>query len=482
MKKCCLYVFGVLAVLLVIVSVVFLGTHSFQKVVGHIVKQETVLKNGTQAFETWRDPPSPIYMQFYFFNLTNPKEVLAGETPFVEEKGPYTYREYRSKEDVRFLDNDTKVSSVTPKSYVFVPEMSVGDPALDLIRTVNIPVVTVMEMSKNSVFKSAIKVLITTTGETLFMTHTVNELLWGYRDTLLSLIHPFVKTIDEYFGLFYKMNGTDDGDYVILSGEQKYQDLARIVEWNGNKSLHWWTTDMCNMINGTDAASFHPLITKDESIPFFSSDLCRSLYATFDSNIDVKGISAFRFVPPPDVFANATLNPANDGFCVPAGNCLGSGVLNVSVCKQGAPIIMSSPHFYQADPKYKDAISGMNPNKENHQTFLDINPLTGILVRGAKRVQVNVHVEKLDAFPITQDIKTLIFPVMYLNESVLIDDASAGKLKSALLQAHVIVNTPYMIMALGILFGIIFIVLVWRDRGRKEEGTEDERASLIRTS
>ncbi|XP_064415859.1 lysosome membrane protein 2c isoform X3 [Latimeria chalumnae] len=420
MKKCCLYVFGVLAVLLVIVSVVFLGTHSFQKVVGHIVKQETVLKNGTQAFETWRDPPSPIYMQFYFFNLTNPKEVLAGETPFVEEKGPYTYREYRSKEDVRFLDNDTKVSSVTPKSYVFVPEMSVGDPALDLIRTVNIPVV---------------------------------------------------------------MNGTDDGDYVILSGEQKYQDLARIVEWNGNKSLHWWTTDMCNMINGTDAASFHPLITKDESIPFFSSDLCRSLYATFDSNIDVKGISAFRFVPPPDVFANATLNPANDGFCVPAGNCLGSGVLNVSVCKQaGAPIIMSSPHFYQADPKYKDAISGMNPNKENHQTFLDINPLTGILVRGAKRVQVNVHVEKLDAFPITQDIKTLIFPVMYLNESVLIDDASAGKLKSALLQAHVIVNTPYMIMALGILFGIIFIVLVWRDRGRKEEGTEDERASLIRTS
>lgn len=119
----------------------------------------------------------------------------------------------------------------------------------------------------------------------------------------------------------------------------------------------------------------------------------------------MKGIPGYRFSPPSEVFANLTVNPANAGFCVPAGNCLGSGVLNVSPCKQGgecirhlicwgaewraasgkvftdslvcsgAPIIMSSPHFYQADEKFVRDVFGMEPKKEHHQTAIDINPV-----------------------------------------------------------------------------------------------------------
>lgn len=51
-----------------------------------------VLKNGTDAFEAWQNPPAHIYMQFYFFNVTNPLEVLSGDKPAVVEVGPYTYR------------------------------------------------------------------------------------------------------------------------------------------------------------------------------------------------------------------------------------------------------------------------------------------------------------------------------------------------------------------------------------------------------
>lgn len=61
----------------------------------------------------------------------------------------------------------------------------------------------------------------------------------------------------------------------------------------------------------------------------------RSLYALYDEDVTVKGIPGYRFSPPNKVFANMSVNPANAGFCVPAGNCLGSGVLNVSSCKQG---------------------------------------------------------------------------------------------------------------------------------------------------
>lgn len=54
--------------------------------------QEVVLKNETDAFEAWENPPAHIYMQFYFFHVTNPLEVLKGERPAVLQVGPYTYR------------------------------------------------------------------------------------------------------------------------------------------------------------------------------------------------------------------------------------------------------------------------------------------------------------------------------------------------------------------------------------------------------
>lgn len=52
-----------------------------------------------------------------------------------------THREYRPRENISFLDNDTKIYALNPKSFVFVPEKSVGNPEVDLVRTVNIPLV-----------------------------------------------------------------------------------------------------------------------------------------------------------------------------------------------------------------------------------------------------------------------------------------------------------------------------------------------------
>ena len=41
----------------------------------------------------------------------------------------------------------------------------------------------------------------------------------------------------------------------------------------------------------------------------------------------------------------------------------------------GAPVVASFPHFYLGDPKYAKAFEGLNPVKEFHQTFLDLNPV-----------------------------------------------------------------------------------------------------------
>uniref|UniRef100_A0A2K5QIY4 Scavenger receptor class B member 2 n=1 Tax=Cebus imitator TaxID=2715852 RepID=A0A2K5QIY4_CEBIM len=438
MGRCCFYTAGTLSLLLLVTSVTLLVARVFQKAVDQSIEKNIVLRNGTEAFDSWEKPPLPVYTQFYFFNVTNPEEILRGETPRVEEVGPYTYRELRNKANIQFGDNGTTISAVSNKAYVFERDQSVGDPKVDLIRTLNIPVLTVIEWSQVHFLREIIEAMLKAYQQKLFVTHTVDELLWGYKDEILSLIHVFRPDISPYFGLFYEKNGTNDGDYVFLTGEDNYLNFTKIVEWNGKTSV----------------------------------------YITFSDYESVQGLPAFRYRVPAEILANTS---DNAGFCIPEGNCLGSGVLNVSICKNGAPIIMSFPHFYQADERFVSAIEGMHPNKEDHETFVDINPLTGIILKAAKRFQINIYVKKSDDFVETGDIRTMVFPVMYLNESVLIDKETASRLKSVINTTLIITNIPYIIMALGVFFGLVFTWLACKGQGSMDEGTADERAPLIRT-
>ena len=48
--------------------------------------------NDSESFKTWKDPPAPVYIEFYLFNVTNAKDVLHGSAPNLTERGPYVYR------------------------------------------------------------------------------------------------------------------------------------------------------------------------------------------------------------------------------------------------------------------------------------------------------------------------------------------------------------------------------------------------------
>ncbi|KAK9398629.1 lysosome membrane protein 2 [Crotalus adamanteus] len=493
MKRVCLITLGMLAPAFLIAGIALLAAHTMENLVDAQIKQGSVLRNNSETFEYWENPPIPLLLQFYFFNLTNPLEVLQGEIPIVKEVGPYSYREWKWRRDVHILENGSKVSSFQPTSYYFERELSVGDPEVDRIRTVNLPAVVAMNMARRTPFTFPAELLLLAYQEDMFTIHTVDEILWGYTDNFLKAVHKFFPEVDPIFGYFKQMNGTDDGEYVMLSGENSYLDFTRVIEWNGKDKLDWWTTPSCNMINGTDGGTFHPLINKDDTIYIFATDFCRSIYLNFEKELTILGIPTYRFTLPLKIFANVSVNPDNAGFCVPAGHCMGSGILNVTACKQGAPIFLSLPHFFRAEDNYIKSVDGMHPNKENHDTFLDINPLTGALVQANKRMQINVYVETLPQFIQTGKIRRMYYPVMYMNESYMLDDTNAGKLRAVLLESNLVQAVPFIVLALGIICGAVVLGVTYWPRGKKEElgvftyswernkSTVDERAPLIRT-
>uniref|UniRef100_A0A669B0W3 Scavenger receptor class B, member 2a n=1 Tax=Oreochromis niloticus TaxID=8128 RepID=A0A669B0W3_ORENI len=464
-RSCAIYATGFVSAHLLIVGIALVVAQVFQTMIHSRLKKEITLTEKSQVFESWKNPPPPVYMEYYFFNVTNPEMFMAGGKASVKQIGPYTYREYRPRENVTFLENGTKVYALNPKTFVFVPEKSVGDPEVDIVRTVNIPFVAIMnELNSYSFFlRTLVSMYINSLGVEMFMTRTVHEVLWGFKDPLLTKVHSLKPEVDEYFGLMWKKNGTHEGEFVFHTGEQNYLDYGKIDTWNGLREMSWWSSNQSNMINGTDGAVFHPLINRNELLYIFAADLCRS----YVEDVDVKGIQAYRFAPPNDVLMSPKNNPTNAGFCVPAGDCLGTGVLKVSVCREGAPIVVSFPHFYQADPAYINAIDGLNPNKEEHETYLDLQPTTGVPIRACKRAQLNIILKRVKGFPKTKNITETIFPIMFVNETATIDDESAGQMRSLLLIVTLVSNFPVLIVGLGIILLLVFLVLFCRNRQKK---------------
>ena len=57
-------------------------------------------------YSIWQDPPLDIYMQFYFWNVTNANDVINnGAKPNVALAGPYSYLEKRIKWGIEWSNN-----------------------------------------------------------------------------------------------------------------------------------------------------------------------------------------------------------------------------------------------------------------------------------------------------------------------------------------------------------------------------------------
>ncbi|XP_005096207.1 lysosome membrane protein 2 [Aplysia californica] len=429
--------------------------HVFSELIHSEVDDQLPLKKGSESYKNWQAPGTPIYFQVWMFDVVNYMEVMEkGERPALVQMGPYTYLEKREKYDIKF-SNDGTVSYKESRTFFFDRSRSAGSEN-DTFHCVNLPMLTVADMVRyeNPLIKEAVEFVLKLTGEQLFIKLSVGDLMWGYEDPLLKevdkVLRPFNRSIPDVFGLFYNQNGTDDGVYEIISGQKGLDHFGEILSWNGNTSLSYWNSKIANAINGSDGTLYPPFISTSQTKYLFSSDLCRSLGMDFKKDVTNRGIDMDRFVAPEIMFGNVTVNPDNAGFCTPPGNCLPSGLLNVSVCRTGAPVVMSMPHFLGCDPQTINAVEGLSPNEEEHSSFLDIEPLTGVVMNAGKKLQINVFMDKIDGFPEFAHLKPIFFPVMWLNESAMISEGDAAKFKNEVLDKIKLTDAvKYSLIAVG---------------------------------
>merc|ERR1719184_116602 len=279
----------------------------------------------------------------------------------------------------------------------------------------------------------------------------IDETLAGMGMDLLDLKHG-------KFGFFRGPNGSNATRswWKINSGKYQFDLYNQIIGFNGMTRLpeNWWygfgptpsahasrVRGICHDIIGADGISYPPeAITKEDPIWIFNDQLSRSIWLDFMQEVDVDGVTTYQYSPKPEVFAMT--NPDNFCYCPKVEQCAkvveNEDAWNITECQDktlkleacidglldlqgsyGVPIIMSTPHFLDAHEDLPKAIDGVQPDREKHITFLNIEPTTGMSLQAHKRIQVSVPVAKSEYF---EDLQLrdpedrIIWPVVWVDE------------------------------------------------------------------
>ncbi|XP_078292061.1 scavenger receptor class B member 1 isoform X1 [Panthera onca] len=435
-----------------------------------LIKQQ-VLKNvridpSSLSFNMWKEIPVPFYLSVYFFDVVNPSAVLLGEKPQVRERGPYVYREFRHKSNITFNDNDT-VSFLEYRSFQFQPDRSHGLES-DYIVMPNILVLGAAMMMENK--PMSLKLIMTlafsTLGERAFMNRTVGEIMWGYEDPLVHLVNKYLPNMFPFkgkFGLFAELNNSNSGLFTVFTGVKDFSRIHLVDKWNGLSKVKYWHSDQCNMINGTSGQMWAPFMTPETSLEFYSPEACRSMNLVYKETGVFEGIPTYRFVAPSTLFANGSIYPPNEGFCP----CLESGIQNISTCRFNAPLFLSHPHFYNADPMLAEAVLGLHPNPEEHSLFLDVHPVTGIPMNCSVKLQLSLYVKAIKGIGQTGKIEPVVLPLMWFEESGAMEGEPLQTFYTQLvLVPSVLHYAQYVLVGLGCV--LLFISIIHQIRSQEK--------------
>lgn len=437
---------------------------------------------------------------------------------FVEDTVSFgSYISYTLDEEISCSEckKDTKITVINP---ALVGVLSMLDGIIEVLGPDGIEVGGVTYTTEMIIFllldtlNTAISAEDGEFEDDLFTTETADKMIYaGYRPGSLNFVLDLLDTVTDFleasgmsnltdlippipdqiadgsFAFFKGANGTaDNGWYKVNTGLYDMSKYQKILEYNGGNKLpeSWWGTlaitpsanrtgvkGKCLDLAGTDGTQYAPFVDQDQDLWLFSSDLCRSIYLSYFQEIDMDGVKTMQYRVTPEVLSFS--NPENACFCPNVEKCVkvdeetdtwdlsecthcNDGMLNLIGC-QGAPVIISLPHFLNAKQEFVDNVIGLRPDEALHTTYLNVEPYTGLALAAHKRIQVNVHMQPNPYLTVLQNVKEVTFPILWVDETSTVQGENLDELKKKLV-------TPFLGIDIGVGFmiglgGVILLVL-----------------------
>lgn len=445
-----------------------------------------VLSPNNPNIKNFIEPPIDFYLGIYFFNVTNADAILKGAKPKVEEVGPFAFIEKKRKVDIDWDVFSSTVAYRNNETYFFLQQP--GSLMLDtLITTINPVLLGLASMADDPKLPEAahavLELYFWRFNMEPFITRSARELLFeGYNEDILRTVSVYTNNpvhATGKFGYFYPKNNSLSHHLKISTGADDIANLQSIVEFDGTTEMSYWKTDYCNRIEGNTAAPFPRPITTDGHLYMFSAGLCRSIQFQYIKQVSMGKLGLYRFGLSESLMAKSN---ANMCYCTDDFTCR-SQMANLGPCKNGAPMVASYPHFYMANQEDLDLIDGLRPDEALHETYVDIEPTTGISLRGIKRVQLNMPFRRYANLPSLSEIREVMFPILWMDNTIEASDEALDLLYSkAILPGVVVTYVCYSSIVLGliIIVGALSVYAVKKLQYKRKNKSVQEKSNGVK--
>ncbi|XP_050499800.1 protein peste isoform X1 [Diabrotica virgifera virgifera] len=444
----CLLVLG----LLLIGAGVFIFVF-FEAIYEFILAEALKFTPDSRPYKAWRNNDPPLSMDIFLFNWTNPEQIYnISDKPEFQEVGPYRFKEIKEKINISWHEDNYTVSYQHRKLYYFDHENSLRK-LTDVISTINpVPLTIGFKTRWSSWFTKRVVSAALSSVSSLHVTKNVSQILFeGYDEPILGTLSKFPwLDVQDKFGIFYGKNNTFGKDGVFSMHYKNDENFGRLVTWNNKNQTNFYEGH-CNDIKGS-AGEFYPFHRQRQKVILYSAELCKYAELEYVEDVVIKGVLGYKYTAD-NIFDNGTHRPENACFCT--GECIPSGVFNVSTCRDNSPSFLSFPHFYRADPYYTDMMRGMRPDKGKHEFYIVIEPISGVIMNVQIVMQVNMLLQPIPSIRIYEKVPKLYIPLFYFTQNIPLADDVASSLR-------LIQNLPeYSNYIFYILLGLGSMSILW---------------------
>jgi scavenger receptor class B, member 1 len=160
----------------------------------------------------------------------------------------------------------------------------------------------------------------------------------------------------------------------VHTGLNEIIKLGTIQNYNYLNNNNFYSGE-CSKLYGSTGELFPPKQSRD-SVYLFTPDMCRIIPFEYEKDVEVHGVTGYRFAGGARAVDNGTNFPENKCYNSQSGETVHSGVMNISSCRYGSPVFMSFPHYYAADEFYLNEVDGLEPIKEKHESYFTLEPVS----------------------------------------------------------------------------------------------------------